>query len=73
MITLNNTIQKAIQGIQRHLENWHKYQHLWKQDRYAIIGKFISKLPPTSFFEKKLEKYKMVQIRGFQGLHRPFI
>jgi len=72
MITLNNTIQKAVQGIQRHVENWRKYQHLWKQDKYTIINKFVSKSPPTSFFEKKLEKYKTVRIRVFQSLIVPF-
>ncbi|XP_073386148.1 dynein-1-alpha heavy chain, flagellar inner arm I1 complex isoform X3 [Physcomitrium patens] len=57
ILTLNNMIQKAIQGIQKHLENWRKYQLLWKQDRVAIINKLISKAPPTLFFERKLEKY----------------
>lgn len=60
ILTLNNMIQKAIQGIQKHLENWRKYQLLWKQDRVAIINKLISKAPPTLFFERKLEKYMRV-------------
>ena len=60
MISLNNIIQKTVQGIQRHLENWRKYQHLWKQDRPAILNKFQSKGPPIMFFEKKLEKYHTV-------------
>ena len=65
MITLNNIIQKTVQGIQKHLENWRKYQHLWKQDRPAILLKFQGKAPPIMFFEKKLEKYNTVLMEGF--------
>lgn len=61
MLTLNNYIQKAIQGIHKHMENWRKYQHLWKQDRTAILSKFVSKSPTAGFFEKKLEKYNTVR------------
>jgi dynein heavy chain len=57
MLTLNSILQKAIQGIHKHLENWRKYQHLWKQDRMAILSKFVAKNPTAAFFEKKLEKY----------------
>ncbi|KAG6552246.1 hypothetical protein Mapa_006096 [Marchantia paleacea] len=43
-----------------HLENWRKYQHLWRQDKTVILGKFVAKSPSCSFFEIKLAKYAKV-------------
>ncbi|KAL2608324.1 hypothetical protein R1flu_026897 [Riccia fluitans] len=60
MFTLNNSIQKASAGIYKHLENWRKYQHLWRQDKTLILSKFVARNPTCSFFEMKLAKYAKV-------------
>eukprot|EP00899_Mesostigma_viride_P018540 jgi/Mesvir1/26688/Mv20468-RA.1 len=57
MLTLNHTIQKTFGGINRYIDHWRKYQHLWKQDRNAILDKFASRGPSCAEFEDKLSKY----------------
>jgi dynein heavy chain len=37
MLQLNQSIQRAINGINRHIEGWRRHQSLWKTDK-AVGG-----------------------------------
>ncbi|EFJ08822.1 hypothetical protein SELMODRAFT_131043 [Selaginella moellendorffii] len=60
MLTLNTCIDKVLTGAHKHLDHWRKFQHLWRQDKLTIIGKFASKNPTCAKFEEKLAKYYKV-------------
>jgi len=57
MLTLNHSIQKTISGLNRYVESWRKHQTLWKQEKSAILEKFVAKGPSCAEFEEKLSKY----------------
>eukprot|EP00898_Chlorokybus_atmophyticus_P006649 jgi/Chlat1/6986/Chrsp56S00523 len=60
MLQLNHAIQKTISGINRYIENWRKYHHLWKQEKNVILERFAAKNPSCAEFEDKLSKYTKV-------------
>eukprot|EP00798_Chlamydomonas_sp_ICE-L_P031817 gene31817-7021_t len=57
MLQLNQSIQKAISGVNRYLESWRRHQSLWKTDKSSVLDKFKAREPTCSSFEEKLAKY----------------
>ncbi|GFH18110.1 flagellar inner arm dynein 1 heavy chain alpha, partial [Haematococcus lacustris] len=57
MLMLNQSIQRAISGINRYIESWRRHQSLWKTDKSSVLDKFKASDPPCAAFEEKLAKY----------------
>jgi len=57
MLLLNQTIQRAINGVNKYADCWRRHQALWKTDRSSILDKFKAKDPNCAAFEDKLNKY----------------
>ena len=60
MLQLNQSIQRAINGINRYADSWRRHQSLWKTDKSSVLDKFAAKEPSCEAFEDKLAKYTKV-------------
>lgn len=60
MLQLNQSIQKAISGVNKYAESWRRHQSLWKTDKNSVLDKFKARDPSTAQFEEKLSKYSKV-------------
>lgn len=59
-LQLNQSVQRAVNGINRYADSWRRHQSLWKTDKGSVLDKFKSKDPPNAAFEEKLSKYSKV-------------
>lgn len=58
MVTsLNNTISKTFNAVQRWTDTWRKYRPLWKTDKNLTLEKFAQKHPNAVQYDEKLAFY----------------
>lgn len=58
----SQSVQRAVNGINRYAESWRRHQSLWKTDKGSVLDKFKAKDPSNAAFEEKLSKYSKVTI-----------
>eukprot|EP00958_Prasinococcus_capsulatus_P027403 scaffold5502_cov390-Prasinococcus_capsulatus_cf.AAC.6 len=56
-VTMTQTIQKTLRGLQHHTEHWKSYQHLWKVEKGDFVEKLLVRRPTTRDFEEILGTY----------------
>lgn len=69
MLQLNQSIQRAIAGVNRYIDSWRRHQNLWKTDKSSVLDKFKAREPECAAFEEKLSKYTKVgqRMRAWDG------
>jgi dynein heavy chain len=63
MLTMNQAVQKAFVSMGDFLNKWKKYSSLWRQDKHAVLDKFMKNNPSYVDYEDKLSWYKKVKMQ----------
>lgn len=59
-VLITQNIQKLLESLRKCLNQWNKYEQLWKSDKDAVLDRLAAEKPPCVVFDEHLQFYMTV-------------
>ncbi|NXF22299.1 DYH10 protein, partial [Rhodinocichla rosea] len=59
-VLITQNIQKLLESLRKCLNQWNKYDQLWKSDKDAVLDRLAAEKPPCVVFDEHLQFYMRV-------------
>uniref|UniRef100_A0A8C3NCR8 Dynein-1, subspecies f n=1 Tax=Geospiza parvula TaxID=87175 RepID=A0A8C3NCR8_GEOPR len=66
-VLITQNVQNLLESLRKCLNQWNKYDQLWKSDKDAVLDRLAAEKPPCVVFDEHLQFYMMVTQEVAQG------